>query len=492
MKQLLVDYHFHPNLSKNDWRARQKCQRIWEQFSTKQLSVVVITEHVFKNPARAFSLLQETKPKDATTVIYPGVEALTSEGIDILIFAEHPEDIYDHRSIMVPKQLSAFGMIDYINRFDTLFGSIAHPFSAGNSGMVNRIGVEKTMRAIKQLGGVEIHNTCFRGANKISDKTGLSKIFKHKRKFAEWTHTVPGEYYHFPTTKLLTAGSDAHVLVEIGSGMLIPVPDTFTPAELFYNISHNTSEELKETNEKIYFWLGLYKIYSVVSETLTKAFRLYEGKVYQQDDQFTNFYSEAEKETILFIRNKRSKLLKPLLNFLTYFGITPNELNIVSAISVFYSFFIAADHPIAASIIFIIFIFTSIITGALARYQESDNESAAMTKVAMQYIVLFSAILAIIWFEWAEPFWAALYLGMYTILLALLIRLNELGQPIRLVIRSKYFIITAIFVHLLTTFNIVNELLAVFALYMVTANVWMLFRLRRTLNTNKSLTHNTP
>lgn len=487
MKQLLVDYHFHPNLSKNDGRAVRKCHKIWEQFAKHQLDVVMVTEHVFKNPPRAFRLMQETRPAKARTVIFPGIEALTKEGADIIVFSKSTA-LYEHPQLMVPKQLSAFKMVEYLNAHPELFGSIAHPLAPGHSAMASRLGEIKAMETIKRLKGVEVSNACFRGSARMFDAIGLQHILRQTRANMDTTTYLPAERYEPFNVTLYTGGSDAHVTAEIGSGIYIPLPDVaenvtadtqLTAEELFSIASTNRSTEFHITDEPILFWAGLYKIYSVIVEALTKAFRLYEGKLYQADDRFSNLYSEAEKEMVLAIRKRRRHILKPLLNALTYFRITPNVLNIINIISIIGSFTVVNIWPIMATVWFICTMGLAGITDSLAGYQKTQSEAGAITKIALHYVSILVAVLATLWFEWADPFWSALYLALYAAMLVLLVILNHTGQPIRLVIRSRLFIIAVMFLYALTTINIINVTLIGFSFYMVITVLWMLFRLRK-------------
>ena len=70
-----VDYHFHPNLPVGEKAALDKCKSWWQEFEKKGINVVVITEHVYKHPERAFKLMQETKPEGC--YVFPGMEYLT-------------------------------------------------------------------------------------------------------------------------------------------------------------------------------------------------------------------------------------------------------------------------------------------------------------------------------------------------------------------------------------------------------------------------------
>lgn len=480
MKQQLVDYHFHPNLSLHSGRARTKCKRVWKQWSDKQIDVVVVTEHVFKNPRRAYRLLQEMEPTDSSTVIYPGIEALTAEGIDVIVFAEHPAHIYNVQELMVPKQLTIEKMVTFINADPNLFGSIPHAFSPGNSSIAMRVGMARAKDAIYALGGLEVNNACFRGSKLFADRTGLAKVFTQTRKKMNLVNPVPEDYIDQSRMQLLTSGSDAHVLADIGSGLHMNIPEDSTDKEVFSLISHNTTATaFHVTDEKIYFWLSFYKIYSVIVESLTKAFRLYEGKVYQHDDQFTNFYSEAEKEAVLIIREQRAERLKPMLNFLTYFEFTPSTLNVISLTSILFSYATISWAPMIAVFSFCFYLLSASLTGALARYQEKESEAGAVTKIAVQYMALFGAILVTLWFKWADPFWAACYLGLYTIMLWLLVTLNQVGRPMRFIFRSKLVVIMSIFLFALTGFNSIDPFLVILSIYMAITNVHMLYRLRK-------------
>ena len=59
MTKIKIDYHFHPNLPKNEDRATEKCKKILAQFEKKKIDVVIITEHAYKNPKRAFNFLNK-------------------------------------------------------------------------------------------------------------------------------------------------------------------------------------------------------------------------------------------------------------------------------------------------------------------------------------------------------------------------------------------------------------------------------------------------
>lgn len=477
---MLVDYHFHPNLSKSDRRAKRKCALIWERFAQTRLDVVVITEHVYKNPRRAYELMCTTRPANARTVIFPGIEALTEEGIDFIIFAE-TEDMYQLPKLMVPKRLGYSAMIDYVQAQPGVYGSIAHPCNIGHSGMETRIGTAETIAAIRRMGGVEVSNSCFKGSQIFLERTGFKKMFSKDYIKMDDVNILPKAYYDFQEVKLCTGGSDAHVVTEIGSGLRVADPAMRDHHSIFTVIAHNMSTDFYETPVEFKLQMIADKIYTVVSEAFIKAFRLYEGKIYQNDDHFTNYYSEAEKETVLAIHQNRVIVLKPLLNFLTYFGFTSNRLTLLGVGCILLSAAIIHWEVEWSVVLFLGYMVLSTIASPLARYQNVESEASAITKIVVHEFALAVAVLTAAALDWTSGLWSATYLLFYTVMLWLVIALNKAGQPIRLVIRSKNLILAALFLYIVSRINIIDQVLIGFTVYMAITCVYMFFRLRRTL-----------
>lgn len=476
---MLVDYHFHPNLSTNDNRARRKCQEIWRRFAEENLDVVIITEHVFKNPERAYRLLCEERPATAQTYIFPGLEALTSEGIDVIVMAPDAA-LFEHQKLMVPKQLSVVDMAHYVKAAPHLVGSIAHPSKFGNSSCEYQVGKTKTIEAIRIIGGAEISNAYAKGIKWFFDTFGLRFFMPKKRQAMNLAKVLPEEFYNYPEVTLYTGGSDAHVPLEIGSGMVVAEPGNGrTETNVWYAITHNTNKTFQETEVDIQFWLALYKIYTVVREAMVKALRLYEGRVYQNDDQFTNYYSEAEKEAVLEFQKQRAIILKPLLNFLTYFNVTPHRLNIVGLVSIITSVAGVEAYLKWSIVLFIMYLLTAGLAGPLARYQGGETEAGAVTKIMMYIFGLSAAVLVGIALAWVYPVWGASYLVLYIMMLWLTISLNKIGHPIRLVVRSKSLVFLTIFIYLWTGVNLINPVVIAFTGYMAIMTGLMMVRLRR-------------
>ncbi len=479
---MLVDYHFHPNLSKYDFLAKRKCLKIWREFARQKVDVVIATEHVFKNPPRAYRLMCETRPADATTILFPGLEALTSESIDMIIFAES-DSIYQHQKLMVPKQLTEMEMARYVHEQPNLFGSVAHPVLWAHSASERQVGKAATISAIRMIGGAEISNACLKGFAAVMHLLKLEGILKKQTTQCAQVMALPTDYYAFPEVTLFTGGSDAHSLDEIGSGLNVPDAPLHDRAAVFAAISSNQSKDFKIRRLGIHPYFAFYKLYSVVRESTIKAFRLYEGKIYQNDDAFTNYYGEAEKEAVLAWRERGAIILKPILNFLAYYNISPTLLNVISFLLICASVLqVTQGEPLDAVAYFFLYLLVNSLTGPLERYRRAESEVSAITKIILYQFTLIVGVLAAMALNWVDNWLGAVYLLLYTIMLWLIISLNKIGKPIHLVIRSKNIILAAMLLKITTTINWLTPIVAIFSAYMVIMNIIMLVRLLQAID----------
>ena len=53
-------------------RALKKCRKWWNRFKRNDINVVIPSEHVYKDPKRAFLFMKQTKPQDC--FLFPGME----------------------------------------------------------------------------------------------------------------------------------------------------------------------------------------------------------------------------------------------------------------------------------------------------------------------------------------------------------------------------------------------------------------------------------
>lgn len=210
--KIRTDYHFHPNLPRNIKRADKKCKYIWEQLAQKGIHVVLVTEHAYKNPKRAFEYMRRHKPD--SLYCFPWVECISQEGVDIVVFSDS-EKIYDY------KELQSFWLpyrdiIDFVNSKDDLSAYVTHPHTLWLAWVIKKLGYDAYQESSQKLGAVEISNGGLDNVYIFIEKFWLKKIFKNLSHKINKVKLLPRNDY--PSTIIfLAAGSDAHYPEEIGN-----------------------------------------------------------------------------------------------------------------------------------------------------------------------------------------------------------------------------------------------------------------------------------
>lgn len=206
---LRVDYHFHPNLSVFNKLAINKCQKFWNKFVEQKINCIIVTEHSYRNPKRAYDFMLKTKPNNC--FVFPGVEYITREGIDVVIFAR-TSSIYNIKELRSYK-LSLDELVVLILSNKELFAFPAHPYTLGHTSIIKKLGYEKYAEFVNTLYAIEISNGVLDGAQFFMNK--FSRIFKSKLAKITKTQNIPKEDY--PTCiKFVAVGSDAHYPIDVG------------------------------------------------------------------------------------------------------------------------------------------------------------------------------------------------------------------------------------------------------------------------------------
>ena len=229
-EKLKVDYHFHPNLPKSDICAERKITEIYKKFEQLNIRVVLITEHIYKNYTRAWQLMKKYRPDNM--IIFPGIEYVTKENIDICLFSE-TEQIYQYD--LRPFQLSYKEVISFLKSHADIFGYVTHPFTLGQTSIMDKKGREFTKAAINEIGAVEARYTVFHQLRTFIQKTNfLSKHFTKLLDQINKNEQIPLSFYP-SNIKFLAAGSDAHHTWEIGTCAEIIIEND----DIFYSIINN-------------------------------------------------------------------------------------------------------------------------------------------------------------------------------------------------------------------------------------------------------------
>ncbi len=209
-----IDCHFHPNFSLfSKYLTKSKANKIFKQFAKHKLDAVIVTEHVFKKPYQSFKRLKQLQPKDSKTMLIPGVEAVTKEGIDVIVFSA-TDYIYEKKEIMTTWCLSLKDLLSQVAKDKKLHAIIPHPFLPNQQGLFKAIGYKEAKKILKEINLFEKHNDCFTPLIDFLHSTKLEQLLPNLQKKLKKVHTAQ---ISLPPNVLQTGGSDAHHSWNIGS-----------------------------------------------------------------------------------------------------------------------------------------------------------------------------------------------------------------------------------------------------------------------------------
>ncbi|MAG07917.1 hypothetical protein CMO89_00420 [Candidatus Woesearchaeota archaeon] len=265
--KLRIDYHFHPNLPKNNQRALKKCRYWWEKLKENNIQCLIITEHSYKNPRRAFELMDKARPKGF--FCFPGMEYITKEGIDIIVFSDTPK-IYGLDELK-PFRLKYNDLVDFVLSKKNLFAFVTHPYILGTTSVIRNLNRKDYTKAVNLLGAVEISNSVYDNLEIIMKKIPFNIIFKQKLENIKKTRDLPKSDYP-KDIKFLAAGSDATYTQELGNCFEIDLPKKEVPSNIFQYVAKNKGKGRVSVKEKkLNLLLLLQTASTVFNEFLIKV-----------------------------------------------------------------------------------------------------------------------------------------------------------------------------------------------------------------------------
>lgn len=272
-----VDSHFHPNFNflLPQHSLQKHAARLWKEFVRTRLDVVFISEHAYKHPARSYEHMQRAKPAGSRTMLVPAVEALTKEGMDVIVFSRD-EHVYSQRDILTPYKLTMDKLLQRICADHRLYAIIPHPFLPSNTGLINHRKREETKDCIRRAHFVEKYNSSLRPLEHFLRCTGLMRFCKKKMRRFRKTADVPGNM--IDKGVLVFGGSDAHHWWDIGTHLVIHAPRPRTDSALFRALLHDKHRRTIVWNRKpiaLALELGTSAV-TVFLEAMRKAFGIWQ------------------------------------------------------------------------------------------------------------------------------------------------------------------------------------------------------------------------
>jgi hypothetical protein len=269
---LFVDYHFHPNF-RFGRREAKKAWRIWNAFAQHDLGVVVVSEHNWKRPRESFELLESHRPVGARTLLLPGAEVLTREGLDIVVFGSDPAWYRDRTTagLLQPYRLSVEETVDLVSSRDGMAAFLPHPFTRGTTGAVDFYGEELAATLAGRIGGVEVSNNCYDDCLKMAGRL-CSRMLPDTHRRMSLTQCITEEFLDLAGAGFFAHGSDAHFPGELGYGCLMEVTSPpVDPVHAFELMTSHLGRESHARGEEKPPWLRAWHVSKSMIITLGEA-----------------------------------------------------------------------------------------------------------------------------------------------------------------------------------------------------------------------------
>lgn len=173
-KRVRFDAHFHPQTSRFHIRRRigldinKRLQKWWNVFRRNDIRIIVSTEHTYVNPAEGFYLIRNSKPNNFDAVVLPGIEAVSREGIELLVWSKDVS-LFEDESVMTPFHKPINELVDIVSKNPNYQGSFPHSFGTGPGSAFPKLSPYEILNYSEKLGMIESYNFITHGMyNKVN------------------------------------------------------------------------------------------------------------------------------------------------------------------------------------------------------------------------------------------------------------------------------------------------------------------------------------
>jgi hypothetical protein len=156
-RMLTFDLHYHPNIQ--NLREKSRARRLQQHLMYLKwagLDCLASTEHSYKAPLDAYLRLSDAL-SEINTVVLPGVECVSREGVDMVFIYRNEEDL---RSAVFQFGPLSWSVKDTA-RIAENTGAVTilpHPFALARSAACEVLSPKGCKRLLKLVDYVEIHN----------------------------------------------------------------------------------------------------------------------------------------------------------------------------------------------------------------------------------------------------------------------------------------------------------------------------------------------
>jgi len=195
-----------------------------------------------------------------------------------------------------------------------------------------------------------------------------------------------------------------------------------------------------------------------------------------------HFFSKQEESYYLRLRAWKDRLLQPICRYLSQRHVLPDALSYASLAMVVPFLYFFRFNPWLALIFLVLNIFFDLLDGALARFTHKETARGQfLDHIVADYVSFFIIFLSFIYYGLVNPFWGAVYVLNYAVMLSLSFYCNSANINLFPIARSKYVVYTAFFIWLMAANNFLDVTVVFFSIYMIVTNVILLNRVRCSL-----------
>ncbi len=182
------------------------------------------------------------------------------------------------------------------------------------------------------------------------------------------------------------------------------------------------------------------------------------------------------------MRAWKDRLLQPICRYLSQRHVLPDALSYASLAMVVPFLYFFRFNPWLALIFLVLNIFFDLLDGALARFTHKETARGQfLDHIVADYVSFFIIFLSFIYYGLVNPFWGAVYVLNYAVMLSLIFYCNYARIKLFPIERSKYIVYLAFFLWLFMANNILDITVVFFSIYMIVTNAILLNRIRCSL-----------
>ena len=153
-----------------------------------------------------------------------------------------------------------------------------------------------------------------------------------------------------------------------------------------------------------------------------------------------NYFSAKEKKSINRFKNLRTKTFLPISKFLMKIGMTPDLLSYIGLLLLIVFIVYVLKNPILAAIMLLVHVIIDGFDGPLARLMKKAGDSGAFTDIICDHTGMAIVVITLIFVKLVNPWIAAIYIYIYTIMIIFVIVRNRMKKPAKIIIRTKYYV----------------------------------------------------